>query len=120
MNGCIAAATSSGGITMRLPGRVGDTPVIGAGTYADRNGGVSVTGHGEEIMRHMLAFRAVTMMAHYPAQRAGRQVINYATKVGCRCGMVGIDKQGRFLCCNNTKAMSWCSIKNGTLKVFAN
>jgi beta-aspartyl-peptidase (threonine type) len=119
MNGCIAAATSSGGITMRLPGRVGDTPVIGAGTYVDRNGGVSVTGHGEEIMRHMLAFRTVAMMARYPAHSAGRQVINYATKVGCRCGLVGIDKQGRFVCCNNTNAMSWCSIKNGKLKVFA-
>jgi beta-aspartyl-peptidase (threonine type) len=119
MDGYIAAATSSGGITMRLPGRVGDTPVIGAGTYVDRNGGVSVTGHGEEIMRHMLAFRTVTLMAHYPAQTAGRQVINYATKAGCRCGIVGIDKLGRFLCCNNTNAMSWCSIKNGKLKIFA-
>jgi beta-aspartyl-peptidase (threonine type) len=118
MNGCIAAATSSGGITMRLPGRIGDTPVIGAGTYADRNGGVSVTGHGEEIMRHMLAFRTVTLMGHYSAQRAGRQVMRYATNVGCRCGMIGIDKQGQFLCCNNTAAMSWCSIKNGQLKVF--
>jgi beta-aspartyl-peptidase (threonine type) len=103
--GNIAAATSSGGITMRLPGRVGDTPIIGAGTYVDKNGGVSVTGHGEEIMRHMLAFRAVTLMARYPTSRAGRQVISYATEVGCRCGVVGIDKQGRFLCCNNTKAM---------------
>ncbi|KPJ73765.1 hypothetical protein AMJ52_03300 [candidate division TA06 bacterium DG_78] len=118
MNGCIAVATSSGGITMRLPGRVGDTPVIGAGTYVDKNGGVSVTGHGEEIMRHMLAFRAVTLMARHPASVAGRQVINYATKVGCRCGLAGIDNRGQFLCYNNTRAMSWCSIKNGRLKVF--
>ena len=119
-NGLISAATSSGGITMRLPGRVGDTPVIGAGTYADKNGGVSVTGHGEEIMRHMLAFRAVSLMARYPADAAGKRLIKYATEVGCRCGLVGIDKMGRLLCNNNTKAMSWCYIKNGKMKVFNN
>ena len=119
-NGLISAATSSGGITLRLPGRVGDTPIIGAGTYADQNGGVSATGHGEEIMRHMLAFRTVSLMAHHTAQKAGEIAINYATKFNCRCGLIGIDKYGKILCVNNTKAMSWCYIKNGKMKTFDN
>lgn len=117
-NEMITAGTSSGGITMRIPGRIGDTPIIGAGTYADRNGGVSVTGHGEEIMRHMLAFRAVSFMARFPAQMAGKKIIHYANKVGCRCGLIGIDKKGRILYVNNTKAMSWCYIQNSKMKIF--
>jgi len=117
-DGLITAGTSSGGITLRLPGRVGDTPVIGAGTYADKNGGVSATGHGEEIMRHMLAFRTVGLMARLTAQEAGQTMINYATKHDCRCGLVGIDKWSRILCVNNTDAMSWCYIKNGQMKIF--
>ncbi len=117
-NGLISAATSSGGITMRIPGRVGDTPIIGAGTYADKNAAVSATGHGEAIMRNMLAFRAVSLMARYPVRTAGMRIIDYANKCDCKCGLVGIDKKGNILCVYNTKAMSWCSIKNGKMKLF--
>ena len=117
-HGLITVGTSSGGIVLRIPGRVGDTPIIGGGTYADKHGGVSATGHGEEIMRHLLAFRAVSLMARYPAPQAGKIVIGYATDRDCRCGLVGIDKAGRISCINNTKAMSWCYIKNGIMKVF--
>jgi len=118
INGLISVATSSGGINLRLPGRVGDTPVIGAGTYADRNGGVSTTGHGEEIMRQLLAFRAVDLMSRLPAVRVGKMIITHATNSGCQCGVIGIDKHSGILCTNNTKAMSWCYIKNGTLRAF--
>jgi beta-aspartyl-peptidase (threonine type) len=117
-NGLITAGTSTGGISLRLPGRVGDTPAIGTGTYADEHGGVSATGHGEEIMRHMLAFRTVTLMARYPVRQAGTTIIDYATNHGCQCGIIGIDQKGRVLCVNNTRAMSWCYIKNGRMKLF--
>jgi beta-aspartyl-peptidase (threonine type) len=116
--GKIAAATSSGGITLRLPGRVGDTPVIGAGTYADRNGGASATGHGEAIMRLLLAFRAVSLMARYPASRSGRRIIEFADRHDCRCGLVGVDRRGQILCVNNTRAMSWCYIRHGKIHIF--
>lgn len=54
--GNFAVATSTGGITGKLPGRIGDTPVLGGGTYCDnRYGGVSTTGHGETIMKACLA-----------------------------------------------------------------
>ncbi|GAI80173.1 unnamed protein product [marine sediment metagenome] len=74
-NGLICVGISTGGITLRLPGRIGDTPIIGTGIYADKNGVVSATGHGEEIMRHMIAFRAVSLMARYPAQAAGKNCL---------------------------------------------
>jgi beta-aspartyl-peptidase (threonine type) len=57
-NGTVAAATSTGGRSGKLPGRVGDSPIIGAGTYADnRSGAVSATGDGEGIWRLLLAYR---------------------------------------------------------------
>lgn len=117
-NGLISVATSSGGINLRMPGRVGDTPIIGAGTYADKNGGVSTTGHGEEIMRQLLAYRAVTLMARYKAAEAGRRALSHATQSGCQCGLIGIDKNTAILCLSNTRAMSWCYIKNGRMHAF--
>jgi beta-aspartyl-peptidase (threonine type) len=117
-DGTITAGTSSGGITMRLPGRIGDTPSPGAGTYADKNGGVGATGHGEEILRHLLSFRAVQYMARDPAPVAGEKVIAYANKYKCRCGLIGIDKKGSIMCVNNTRAMSWCYIKNNRMHMF--
>ncbi len=117
-HGMITAGTSSGGITMRMPGRIGDVPTPGAGTYADRNGGVGATGHGEEILRHLLSFRAAQLMARYPAPVAGKRVIAYATGHKCRCGLIGIDRDGRIMCVNNTREMSWVHIRNGRLSHF--
>jgi len=117
-HGSIAVATSSGGINLRLPGRVGDTPIIGAGTYADPNGGASTTGHGEEIMRNLLAYRVVHAMASQPAKGAAARVMAHATRNGCRCGMIGISKRAEIFYLSNTKAMSWCYIKNGTINYF--
>jgi beta-aspartyl-peptidase (threonine type) len=116
--GLISVATSSGGINLRLPGRVGDTPIIGAGTYADRNAGISTTGHGEEIMRHLLAFRAANSMASLPAKEAGKRVLQHATRYGCKCGMIGISKKSEIVCLSNTKAMSWCYVKNDRMYSF--
>ncbi len=117
-NGMIAVGTSTGGILLHLPGRVGDTPIIGAGTYANKYGGVSATGHGEMIMKTLLAFRTVAFMEKYSAPVAGKMAIDYATRNKCRAGLIGIDKHGRILCVNNTEAMSWCYIKDGNIKSF--
>jgi beta-aspartyl-peptidase (threonine type) len=116
--GLISVATSSGGITLRLPGRVGDTPLIGTGTYADQHAGVSATGHGEQIMRHMIAYRAVSLMQRLSARAAARKTMEYAKKHQCACGLVGIDKHSSVVWAHNTTAMSWCSIKNGRLRLF--
>jgi beta-aspartyl-peptidase (threonine type) len=62
--GGLAAATSTGGLLMRLPGRVGDTPIPGAGTYArDDLGALSATGHGETMMRTVFAYQALLDLA---------------------------------------------------------
>lgn len=117
-DGKITAGTSTGGISLHLPGRVGDTPIIGAGTYANRYGGVSTTGHGEMIMKTFLAYYTVSLMAKYSASVAGKLAIDYATRNKCRAGIIGIDKKGRILCVNNTQAMSWCYIKDNEMKIF--
>jgi len=116
--GLISVATSSGGITLRLPGRVGDTPLIGTGTYADHYGGVSATGHGEQIMRYMIAFRAVSLMRRYAARAAAQMTMEYAKQHDCACGLIGIDKHGSVVWAHNTRAMSWCYIRGGRLRLF--
>ncbi len=117
-NGLISAGTSSGGIMMRLPGRVGDTPIIGAGAYADKNAAVSATGHGEAIMRSMLAYHSVSLMSRFDARTAAKKIMEYANTCNCKCGLVGVNKRGNIVCVYNTKAMSWCSIKNGKMSMF--
>ncbi|CAB4045254.1 isoaspartyl peptidase L-asparaginase-like, partial [Paramuricea clavata] len=57
--GCIACATSTGGIPAKMQGRIGDTPLIGCGGYANEYGGCSTTGHGESLMKITLAREAV-------------------------------------------------------------
>ena len=61
--GHVACGTSTGGITAKMPGRVGDTPLVGAGGYADDEvGAVSTTGHGESILKCCLAHRIIMNM----------------------------------------------------------
>jgi len=73
-NGRIAAATSTGGVPLKRPGRVGDTPLIGCGAYANELGGASSTGQGEPIMRVMLSKLAVDFLARglHPTEAAQR------------------------------------------------
>jgi len=66
-NGQLFAATSTGGTCCKLPGRVGDSPLIGCGCYADQEaGGVSCTGYGEAIMKIVMAKTAVDLLRHSP------------------------------------------------------
>ena len=66
-NGQLFAATSTGGTCCKLPGRVGDSPLIGCGCYADReSGGVSCTGYGEAIMKIVMAKTATDLLRHSP------------------------------------------------------
>lgn len=118
-NGNIAVATSTGGITGKLPGRIGDTPVLGSGTYADNEiGGVSTTGHGETIMRYNLAQRILQKIVceKQNAQTATESVINEMTK---RCkgtaGAITIDKNGNIGIHFSSKRMAWAYIKGNEL-----
>lgn len=63
-SGRLAAATSTGGRSNKRPGRVGDSPVLGAGTWADRRCAISATGKGEELMRQVVAARIALRLEH--------------------------------------------------------
>ena len=98
--GLIAAATSSGGFPMKLPGRVGDVPIIGCSTYADNDaGGVSITGHGEVVMTYTLAKSCIELMrsgisAQMALESMG-ELINNKTNGKIILCIIGIDKKGR-------------------------
>lgn len=108
-NGHVAAATSTGGITLKLPGRVGDTPLIGCGTYADDEGGaVSATGHGENIIKFVAAKTCVDYMKKgMSAQEAVEITIKLINeKKPSRIGLIAIDKFGNAGIARNVKTMA--------------
>lgn len=116
--GVIAAATSTGGLMGKLPGRVGDSAVIGAGTYASEHGGASATGHGEAILRLLIARWVTQLMEHAPAQEAVDQVIKEARLKGCACGVIAVDSKGHPGFGFNTQSMSWGYIRDGKEAIF--
>jgi cyanophycinase len=98
-DGRLAAGTSTGGLTNKMPGRVGDTPVIGAGTYADdRACGVSCTGTGEVFIRHAVAHDVVARM-HYAGKSVGDAVQEAIDELpdeeGGVGGLIALDRAGR-------------------------
>ncbi|MGB9742703.1 MAG: isoaspartyl peptidase/L-asparaginase family protein [candidate division WOR-3 bacterium] len=93
-NGHIAAATSSGGIVGRLSGRVGDSGILGAGVYAGTYGGVSCTGHGEAILRMLLARDIFERMRTLPAGTAVTLAMAEAKQRKILCGAICIDARG--------------------------
>ncbi len=95
--GHLAAATSTGGTAMKLPGRVGDTPLIGAGTYADDAlAAVSCTGHGESIIKLTLARHAADLVGRgLGAAEAARTAIRLlAERVGGEGGLIVVGPVG--------------------------
>jgi L-asparaginase / beta-aspartyl-peptidase len=98
-DGNLAAATSTGGMTGKLPGRVGDSPVIGAGTYADNaTCAVSATGHGEFFIRYAVAHEIVARMRHggQPLSHAARKVIDELGGLGGSGGLVAASRDGEL------------------------
>lgn len=106
--GHLAAATSTGGITLKRPGRVGDSPLIGAGTYADDTlGAVSATGLGEAIIRVALGFRAVQLLPGAESTTAGlERALSSLDRVGGSGGIIGISPRGEVGFAFNTERMS--------------
>jgi beta-aspartyl-peptidase (threonine type) len=106
--GNIAVATSTGGTPNKLPGRVGDTPLVGAGAYADnRKGGASSTGWGESIIKILLAKTVVDAMAEVGVRRAARRgVKTLKEKVGGLGGIICINRQGQMAYDYNTPFMA--------------
>ena len=113
--GNIAAATSTGGTPKKIPGRVGDTPLIGCGTYAENGiGGVSCTGWGEAIIKTMLARRISDAMAEgKPAQESVEYGINLLNqKAHGLGGAICIDSKGEIGIAFNTPRMARAYMDN--------
>ena len=106
--GRVAAATSTGGTQDKAPGRVGDTPVVGAGTYADdRGGAASCTGWGESILRVVLAKSAVdALVAGRAPDAAGRAAIASLARIRGFGGVILVDRRGRLAAAFNTPRMA--------------
>ena len=114
VTGEIAAGTSTGGTCCKFPGRVGDSPLIGCGCYADNEaGGVSCTGWGEAIMRVVMAKTAVECLrraAHpesAPADAAREAVLQLAKRGHGTGGLILLDRQGRPGFDFNTRRMAF-------------
>jgi len=110
--GKIAVATSTGGIFNKFPGRVGDSPLPGCGTYADEYGGVSCTGHGEAIIRIVMAKSTLDLLkAGADSQLAANQaVMLLAKKTGGSGGVIIVDRKGRIGYARNTDRMPVCFV----------
>ena len=108
-HGNLAAATSTGGMTNKRPGRVGDSPVIGAGTYADnRSAAISCTGTGEIFMRTVAAYDICARMAYAGqslAEAAQTVVMQVLPVLDGRGGLIAVDAQGNLSLPFNTEGM---------------
>jgi beta-aspartyl-peptidase (threonine type) len=111
-DGHVAAATSTGGVVSKLPGRIGDSAVLGAGTYADdRAGAASATGDGEAIIIAGLAKAAVDALrsGRHPAHVAAALVRTAGQESGAALGLILVDRFGRGAVAHNAEHMATCA-----------
>ena len=107
--GNIAAATSTGGMTNKKYGRIGDSPMIGAGTYANnKTCGISCTGHGEMFIRTVAAHTVSCLMEYkgYTLQQACEEVVfKNLVDIGGEGGLIGVDNKGNHAMVFNSAGM---------------
>jgi len=118
-NGNIAAGTSTGGVPGKIPGRVGDSAIIGAGTFVSARGGASATGHGEAIILAGLCREAVAALSGQSPSSVARQVI--ATLLGpgkTEGGIVIVDRKARMGFAHNAAAMQVATFDSAQLRHF--
>ncbi|KAL9886096.1 putative isoaspartyl peptidase/L-asparaginase GA20639 [Glossina fuscipes fuscipes] len=118
-NGNVAAATSTGGLTGKMPGRIGDSPILGGGTYADNAAGsVSATGHGESIMRFNVASRILALVKYkgLTAPEATSKVLDeMRERFNQTAGVISIDHQGNLGIYFTSQHMPWAYQSNNGL-----
>ena len=124
-NRVITAGTSTGGMTNKAPGRVGDSPIIGAGTWVENNScGVSATGHGEYFIRFSVA-KEICVKARYQnksIQEASTEVMNQLKEIGADGGVIVMDSQGNYAFAFNTPAMAraYKDASSELIKIYKN
>jgi beta-aspartyl-peptidase (threonine type) len=125
LEGHLAAATSTGGKMNKLPGRIGDAPIVGAGTWADdATCAVSVTGDGETIMRCALAHEIDALIRHrnLGLHQACEQAMQGLNDFGGLAGCIAVNKIGEVVLIFNTEAMyrGWVNQDGSTqVAIFA-
>lgn len=121
-NGNLAAGTSTGGMTNKKYGRVGDSPIIGAGTYCNNmTAGISCTGWGEYYIREVAAYRLSSLMElkKLPIKDAAKQVIDEIGKMGGDGGIIALDKSGKVAMEFNTSGMYRGTVdENGKISIY--
>jgi beta-aspartyl-peptidase (threonine type) len=122
-NGNLAAATSTGGMTNKKYGRIGDSPVIGAGTYANNDTcAISCTGHGELFIRSVAAYDVSCLMEYknLSLQEACEEVIlNKMVKIGGEGGLIAVNAAGDFAWVFNSAGMYRGVISSDNIKKIA-
>ena len=123
LNGNIVAGTSTGGMTNKKWGRIGDSPIIGAGTYANNNTcGISSTGSGEYFIRTVAAYQVSSLLENhdYDLTKAMAKVIHQKIgNIGGDGGMIGIDKNSNVVMDFNTSGMYRAFVnKNGQKQIL--
>ncbi len=113
----LAAGTSTGGMTMKKWGRIGDAPIIGAGNYASNTScAISCTGHGEYFIRNVVAYDVAARMNYLkePIDSAAQFIIeNKLSKQEAKGGLIGVDRNGNITMRFNTPAMFRAYLKEG-------
>jgi beta-aspartyl-peptidase (threonine type) len=121
-HGTVVAATSTGGLINKAPGRIGDSPILGAGTYADDEAGAcSNTGDGESVMRLCLAKTACEWMrtGMHPVDAARGAVRAMLSRTGGAGGIILVDRTGRMGFARTTRTMTWAAASDGWGEVLA-
>ena len=116
-HGNVAAATSTGGMTGKPRGRVGDTPIIGAGTWADTSVAVSCTGVGEAFIRTVAAHSVAVHHQHTNLEEAADRVLNDVAPFGGRGGLIAVNTEGRVVLPFQTMLMYRGLYQDGTVRV---
>ena len=114
--GQLAAATSTGGTVGKRPGRIGDSPIIGAGTYADDSAcAVSGTGHGEWFLRIVQAYDLVARLryAHQPLAVAMQEALERLSSLGAHGGLIAVNAAGEICVRHNCQSMLGASVCEG-------
>lgn len=106
-SGDLAAATSTGGMTNKKFGRIGDTPLIGSGTYADQACAVSCTGHGEFFMVAATAYDVAARMKYkgLTLEQAANEAVAHLTQIGGEGGLIAVDVLGNVTLPFNSDGM---------------
>jgi beta-aspartyl-peptidase (threonine type) len=107
--GNMAAGTSTGGLRMNVPGRIGDSGIIGAGTYCSKYGGVSCTGYGEKILALSLGKQVINYLRHRESAKAmdaAKYGIEELNSLDAGGGIICIDRKGNIGYAYNTEVMT--------------